>query len=301
MIEAKRVVKRFGFQKALDGVTLEIPNGSIYGLIGSNGAGKSTFLRLLSGVFKQERGGLTIDGEKIYENPKIKERCFTIADDQFSFPWSNSREMAEYYGMIYPSFDMERYHALMKQFGLSEKKRLRSMSKGMRRQSSMICGAASGADYLFYDEAFDGLDPSARQAAKKILIGDVAERGSTVVISSHNLPELEHLCDRIGLLHQGRLLMSSQMDEAKTTLQKLQYVCDRPEQEPKVLFGDMPLLRQESRGKLRTAVIRGDAKQILARVQQSGTIFYEQLPLTLEEMFIIEMEVNGYDPQTIGV
>ncbi len=301
MIEAKRLIKRYGLHKALDNVTFSVPDGSIYGLIGSNGAGKSTLLGILSGVLRQDRGSLSIDGEKVYEHPQVKEKCFTITDDPFYFGGSTPREMAEYYRGIYGRFDSERYKVLMKDFGLDEKQRLRTMSKGMRRQSSIICGVSSGAQYLFCDEAFDGLDPAARNAAKRLLIADAAERNSTVIISSHNLVELEQFCDNIGLLHQGRLLLSSELDAAKTTLQKVQYVCDAVEQEPDLLFRELPLLRQEKRGRLRTVILRSEADPVRAKIMQSGTVFYEILPLTLEEIFLVEMEVNGYDPQKFGL
>ncbi|MGN1014406.1 MAG: ABC transporter ATP-binding protein [Butyricicoccus sp.] len=301
MIEAKNIRKKFPGTVALERISLNIPSGSIYGLMGSNGAGKSTLMRIFSGVLRPDRGTITLDGEEIFEHISVKQRCFSISDDPYFFSGSTPREMMRFYQTVYPQFDTERCRALLQQFGLKENRRLRTFSKGMQRQVSIICAVSSGAEYLFCDEAFDGLDPVARQAIKTILIGDVADRKMTVVISSHNLQELENFCDCIGLLHRGTILFSCQMDDIKQEMQKVQYVADADSARPEALFRGMQIVRQDQRGRLCTVVVRGSGEEMIARMQQAHTVFYEPLPLSLEEIFIIETEENGYDPNEVGV
>ncbi len=301
MIEANKIRKKFGRTVALDRISLEVPSGSIYGLIGSNGAGKSTLLRMFSGILRPDRGLLTIDEKEVYEQPSVKQRCFTVSDEQHYFVGSTPREMMRFYQKLYPGFREERWHELMEQFHLSETTRLRSFSKGMQRQAALICGVSAGVDYLFCDEAFDGLDPSARQAIKSVLIGDVADRQMTVVITSHNLQELENFCDRIGVLHRGKLLFSRHLDDIKEQIQKIQYVGGERTPELEQLLLGFDLLKCESRGQLKTAVVRGGCREVDARMRTAEPIYYERIALTLEEIFLTEMEANGYDPSEIDV
>lgn len=300
MIEVTKVRKRFGRTIALNRISMEIPDGSIYGLIGANGAGKSTLMRMISGVLKPDRGTVRLDGETLFENTKQKRRCFTVSDEQYYFSGSTPREMMRYYAMLYPSFDIERCRALLSELRLEENVRLRSFSKGMRRQAYMAFAISAGTDYLFCDEAFDGLDPSSRQKIKRLLIGDVEERGMTVVLTSHNFQELENLVDCVGLLHSGALVFSRRVDEVRENLQKIQYVSETP-MEPKNLFPGLPVLKAESCGRLRTIVLRGTREQAEQCLKNVSMVYCEQLPLSLEEIFLTEMEVNGYESEEVGI
>ena len=214
MIRADNATKRFDDITAVDHICAEVQNASVYGLIGSNGAGKSTFLRMLAGILEPDEGEVWIDGEKVFENTAVKSRCFFISDEQFFFPNSTPQDMKNYYRRFYEKFDEQRYFKLMSAFGLDEMRKIRTFSKGMKKQVSVICGVCSGADYLFCDETFDGLDPVVRQAVKSLFAEDVAERGLTPVIASHNLRELEDICDHVGL-RRHPVLARSRRDEAR--------------------------------------------------------------------------------------
>lgn len=297
MICAQEVSKSFGGAAALDSVTAEIRTGSIYGLIGSNGAGKSTFLRILAGILKPDSGTVTIDDQEVFENPEIKQHCFMISDEQYFFSGCTPRDMKDYYKNIYPHFDEDRYRTLMKNFGLDERRKIRTFSKGMKKQVSVICAASSGADYLFCDETFDGLDPVARQAVKSIFAGDVAEFSATPVIASHNLRELEDFCDCIGLLHRGGILFSRDLDDMKLHIQKIQILPDKiPEK--KILEG-MEVLGIQHSGRMVTVTVRCSRQEAEEYMRAGEPLYYEILPLSLEEIFIVETEVNGYDAKKL--
>lgn len=297
MIRAQAVHKSFGSAPALDSVTAEIRTGSIYGLIGSNGAGKSTFLRILAGILKPDSGTVTIDDKDVFENPEIKRRCFMISDEQYFFSGCTPKEMKDYYKIIYPHFDEMRYRSLMNNFGLDERRKIRTFSKGMKKQVSVICAVSSGADYLFCDETFDGLDPVARQAVKSLFAGDVAEYCATPVIASHNLRELEDFCDCIGLLHRGGILFSRDLDDMKLNIQKVQLIGgDTPEQE---LLKELDIMDIQRSGRMSVLTVRGGREEIDAKFRAAQPIYYELLPLSLEEIFIAETEVNGYDARKL--
>ena len=300
MIEVKKVQKRFGRTVALNRISLEIPTGAVYGLIGANGAGKSTLMRTLSGVLKPDRGAVLLDGAPIYEKPAQKRRCFSVSDEQYSFSDSTPRSLMRYYAMLYPKFNTARYRELLAELGLGEHSRLRAMSKGMRRQVWMALAISAGTDCLLCDEAFDGLDPASRQTVKKAIIGEMSERSLTVVLTSHNLFELENLADHVGLLHNGALLFSSRVDEVRERLRKVQYVSEQPV-EPKDLFAGCRVLTEESRGRLRTVVVRGEKEQTNACLSRVPMVYCEDIPLSLEEIFLTEMEAKGYEPDQIGV
>ncbi len=297
MIRAQAVHKSFGKIPALDSVTAEIRTGSIYGLIGSNGAGKSTFLRILAGILKPDSGTVTIEDQEVFENTEIKRRCFMISDEQFFFSGCTPREMKDYYKIIYPHFNEDRYRSLMNNFGLDERRKIRTFSKGMKKQVSIICAISSGADYLFCDETFDGLDPVARQAVKSLFAGDVAEYCATPVIASHNLRELEDFCDCIGLLHRGGILFSRDLDEMKLNIQKVQFIPGEiPEQD---IARQLNVMDIQHSGRLSTVTVRGGRKEVDAVFCAAQPIYYEMLPLSLEEIFIAETEVNGYDARKL--
>lgn len=293
MIRTEKATKRFGTLLAVDHVDTEIHAGSVFGLIGSNGAGKSTFLRMLAGILAPDEGIVRIDEQEVYENEEIKKRCFYISDEQFFFPNSTPDDMKNYYKTFYPNFDEARYRMLMDGFGLDGNRKIRTFSKGMKKQVSVICGLSACTDYLFCDETFDGLDPVARQTIKGLFAGDVADRGLTPVIASHNLRELEDICDHVGLLHRGGILFSRDLDDMKLGLHKVQLILRQPpEGDP---FAGIEVLRREQRGSLYTITARGTREQLEERMTVLQPAFYEMLPLTLEEIFISETEVAGYD------
>jgi len=293
MIEALNLTKRFDDILAVDHINATIRDGSVFGLIGTNGAGKSTFLRMAAGVLKPDEGSVTIDGMQVFENETAKRKFFYISDDQYFFSNATPTDMLVYYRMVYPEFDTERFHKLMKSFDLDERRKINTFSKGMKKQVSVICGVCAKTDYLFCDETFDGLDPVMRQAVKSIFAGDMEERKLTPIIASHNLRELEDICDHVGLLHKGGILLSRDLDEMKMNIHKVQCVL-QPGMEPEDLVG-LEVLKTEHRGKLVTLTVRGDLSRVEYLMQAADPVFYETIPLSLEEIFISETEVVGYD------
>ena len=293
MIEAANLTKRFDDIVAVDHINATIRDGSVFGLIGTNGAGKSTFLRMAAGVLKPDEGRITIDGMNVFENEEAKRQFFYISDDQHFFSNSTPVDMMVYYQMVYPNFDEKRFHQLMKSFDLNEKRKISTFSKGMKKQVSVICGICAGTAYLFCDETFDGLDPVMRQAVKSLCASDMEERHLTPIIASHNLRELEDICDHVGLLHKGGILLSRDLDEMKMNIHKVQCVL-QADMEPEQIEG-LELLKVERRGKLLTLTVRGDLSRVEFCMQAVNPVFYETIPLSLEEIFISETEVVGYD------
>lgn len=293
MIEAINLTKRFDDIVAVDNINATIKDGSVFGLIGTNGAGKSTFLRMASGVLKPDGGQIMIDGIPVYENEAVKVRFFYISDEQYFFNNSTPKDMMIYYRNVYPKFDEIRFHNLMASFGLDEKRKINTFSKGMKKQVSVICGVCANTDYLFCDETFDGLDPVMRQAVKSIFANDMEERNLTPIIASHNLRELEDICDHVGLLHKGGILLSKDLDDMKTSIHKVQ--CVLPEgMEPEDLIA-LHVIKTEKRGRLCTLTVRGTASEVENVMEAVNPVFYEMIPLSLEEIFISETEVVGYD------
>ena len=297
MIEAVNLTKRFDNITAVDHINAVIKDGNVFGLIGTNGAGKSTFLRLVSGILKPEEGHVTIDHHEVFENPAVKARFFYISDEQYFFSNSTPKEMMEFYRKVYPKFDKERFHKLMANFGLDENRKIQTFSKGMKKQVSVICGVCAGTDYLLCDETFDGLDPVMRQAVKSIFAADMEDRGLTPIIASHNLRELEDICDHVGLLHKGGILLSKDLDDMKLNIHKIQCVL-KPGNGPEDLKG-LDIIRQEQRGSLLTLTVRGRREQVEETMRSCQPLFFECIPLSLEEIFISETEVAGYDIQKL--
>ena len=293
MISLKGATKRFGDILAIDSVSAEIKNGSVFGLIGTNGAGKSTFLRMVSGVIKPDEGEVSVDGGQVFENTAIKEKLFYISDEQYFFSNATPREMRDFYASRYPRFDKGRFDSMIKSFSLDPDRKIATFSKGMKKQVSVICAVSAMTDYILCDETFDGLDPVMRQAVKSIFAGDVAQRGLTPVIASHNLRELEDICDHIGLLHKGGILFTKDLEDMKLGLQKIQCV-PKGELTQERLAG-LDILTMEKRGSLYTITVRASRERANDVMMGLNTIFYELLPLTLEEIFISETEVAGYD------
>lgn len=294
MISIKGITKKFDDYTAVNQVDIDIREGMVFGLIGTNGAGKSTLLRMMCGVMKPDEGMITVDDMPVYDNPAAKEKIFFIADEPYFFPHGNAVDMEQYYSMVYKSFDKAEYYKLLQQFGLESKRKIATYSKGMKKQLAVILALASRTDYILCDETFDGLDPVMRQAVKSLLAKEMGERGLTPVIASHNLRELEDICDTVGLLHKGGVLLSKDLDEMKCGLQKIQCVFkDGAAYENALSIFD--IIKKEHRGSLYTLTVRGGRDEIAEKLNQIDTVFCEVLPLSLEEIFISETEVVGYD------
>lgn len=297
MIKASNVVKKFNNILAVDRVNATIKNGNVFGLIGTNGAGKSTFLRMASGILKPDSGSIKIDDEEVFDNIEIKKKFFYISDDQFFFSNATPEDMKNYYQSMYENFDIDRYKKLMNSFNLDEKRKIKTFSKGMRKQVSVICGLCARTDYLFCDETFDGLDPVVRQAVKSLFAQDIEERNLTPVIASHNLRELEDICDNIGLLHRGGMLLSKDLEELKLDIHKIQIVFK--DGINKDIFEKLDIMKTETRGSLNVLTIRGNREEINKYLESLQPIFFEMLPLSLEEIFIAETEGIGYDIKSL--
>lgn len=294
MIELKDLDKAFDDIHAVDHVSGSIREGMVFGLIGSNGAGKSTLLRMISGVIRPDGGTVLIDGNPVFENPEAKSLVCFLSDTPYYFPGADIRQMRDYYGMIYPAFNRKLFDSLTAKFRLDSGRKISSFSKGTRKQISILLGICAGTKYLLCDETFDGLDPVVRQAVKSLFAAEIMNRDFTPVISSHNLRELEDICDSIGLLHQGKLLLTQDLDQIKCSICKLQ--CVIPDLHRKQeLIRSLRILRMEQSGSLLTLTVRGERSEVLRLAQAQNPVFAEVLPLTLEEIFISETEVAGYD------
>ena len=298
MIEANNVTKRFGGLTAVDDVTLTIEEGKVFGLIGTNGAGKSTFLRMLSGILTPDTGSIEIDSMPVFENPQCKNNFFFISDEAYFFLNATPDEMERFYEKCYPSYNKARYEKLMGNFGLDRRRKISTFSKGMKKQLSIILGLAAMTKYIFCDETFDGLDPVMRQAVKSIFASDMSEREFTPVIASHNLRELEDICDTVGLLHKGGMLMSEDLDDVKGDVHKIQIVF-QDGFDPSTVTERLRILENEQRGSLHTYIIRGSESDIKGILREGNPVFMETLPLSLEEIFITSTGVEGYDIKKI--
>lgn len=293
MIVAQNLTKSFGDIKAVDNISAEIQKGSVYGLVGSNGAGKSTFLRMLSGIYLPDHGNITIEGRDPFYDTALKSKCFFISDEQYFFSNATPDDMKKYYKSLYPLFDERTYKNLCESFALPNGRHINTFSKGMKKQLSVILGVSSMTEYIFCDETFDGLDPVARQAVKGIFAATVAERGLTPVIASHNLRELEDICDHVGLLHRGGILFNRDLEDMKTGIHKIQ--CVLREAPDDNTFSALEVISKDTRGSLITIIARGAREDIERALSVLNPIFCELLPLSLEEIFITETEVKGYD------
>ena len=287
MLEAKNVVKSFDGFRALDGLTMTVPKGAVYGLVGPNGAGKSTIIRHLAGIYRQDSGEVLLDGQPVYEDPAVKQRMTVIGDDWYYFPQANIREMARFFAGLYPAFSWERYEKLKQVFPLDEKMMLRRMSKGMQKQAAFWLTVCCMPEYLILDEPVDGLDPVMRRQVWSLLLGDVAERGTTVLVSSHNLRELEDVCDHVGILNKGRVLLERSLSDLQDNTVKLQ-VAYQGVTEP-VLPAELNILHRSHVGRVYTYIVRGSREEILRRMQITDPVLLESIPLTLEEIFIYEL------------
>ena len=297
MLEAKHVVKTFDGFRALDGLTMTVPTGAVYGLVGPNGAGKSTIIRHLAGIYRQDSGEVLLDGQPVYEDPAVKRRMTVIGDDWYYFPQANIREMAHFFAGLYPAFSWERYEKLKQVFPLDEKMMLRRMSKGMQKQAAFWLTVCCMPEYLLLDEPVDGLDPVMRRQVWSLLLGDVAERGTTVLVSSHNLRELEDVCDHVGILDHGRVLLERSLSDLQDNTVKLQVAY--PGVTEPVLPAEMQILHRSHVGRVYTYIVRGSREDILRRMQITEPVLLESIPLTLEEIFIYELGGVDYAAKDI--
>ena len=288
MIEVCNVTKTFDGFKALDGLDMKVPTGAIYGLVGPNGAGKSTIIRHITGIYRPDEGNIFIDGKRVYENPEVKARIAAIPDDFYFFLSASTREMKNFYKGFYPNFDEKRYQALKDVFtSVNEKHPIRRLSKGMQKQAAFWLALSCKPDILVLDEPVDGLDPVMRRQVWSLLMNDVAEHNTTVLVSSHNLRELEDVCDHVGILSKGKVLIERSLSDLQDNLVKMQVVFQ--EKELPQLPADMEVLHASRVGRIHTLIIRGTPTDVTNRLAVYAPILMDALPLTLEEIFIYEL------------
>ena len=293
MIKVDRVSKKYDNDFVLNNLSFNIKDNCIYGLVGANGAGKSTLLRIIMGIFDANMGSVTIDGEEVSHNVKLKQKMVFIPDDLFFYPGYTLIDMAKYYQSMYDEFDMDYLRELANLLKLKENVKISNFSKGMKRQCALICAIATNADYMFFDETFDGLDPVIRNVMKKIIVKLMNKKKTTIVMTSHNLRELEDICDNLGLLYQGGILFESEIDTIKTNMYKVQISLkgdfDKDD------FSDIDLLSYKKNGSVATLIIKDVDNTSKKKLAKKNPIILDYLNLTLEEIFIYEMEAMGYE------
>ena len=291
MLEMKNVTKTFGTFKALDGLSLTVPQGAVYGLVGPNGAGKSTAIRHLTGVYRPDSGEITLEGLPIFENPSVKTTIGYIPDDIFYYPSATLEEMRKFYKGIYPKFDDALFERLQEIFNLPRKSSIRRFSKGMQKQAAFHLTLCCRPEVLILDEPVDGLDPVMRRQVMSLILADVAEHGTTVLISSHNLRELEDVCDHVGIMDHGKMLLERSLADMQGTTVKVQLVGDTPE--------GLEILHEAASGRLKTLVVRGDALTVTGKIAAGNPAYFDVLPLSLEEIFIYELGGVNYEVKNI--
>ena len=291
MIEGRSLVKRFDSFRALDGLNLSAPRGAVYGLVGPNGAGKSTFIRHLAGIYRQDEGELLVDGEPVYENPGVKEKIAYIPDDIFFYTQASIRDMARFAESLYPRFDRERYEKLSALFGLDEKRPMRKLSKGQQKQAAFQIAMAQRPELLVLDEPVDGLDPVMRRQIWSVLLSDVEQDGTTVLVSSHNLRELEDVCDHVGIMNHGRMMIERSLSDLQENLVKLQLAYPDGGSLPEGL----EIVHESATGRLRQLSLRGRAEELTEKIAATQPLFLDLVPLSLEEIFIYELGGADYE------
>ncbi len=290
MLEMKHVTKSFDGFKALDDLTLTVPKGAVYGLVGPNGAGKSTAIRHLTGIYRQDAGTVTLEGVPVYENPAVKSRMGYIPDEIFFFPSASLEEMRGFYKGMYPQFDQELFDQLQEIFQLPRRSPIRRFSKGMQKQAAFHLMLASRPDVMVLDEPVDGLDPVMRRQVWSLILSEVSQREATVLISSHNLRELEDVCDHVGIMDKGRMLLERSLAEMQGSTTKVQMVGQEPQ--------GLDILHRSQSGRLNTLIVRGDPQEIRRQIQEAGPVYFDILPLSLEEIFIYELGGVNYEVKT---
>ena len=296
MIEVRDAVKKFDGFAALDGANLLVPQGSVYGLVGPNGAGKSTLIRHLTGIYRQDGGTVRVDGQPVWENAPLKARIAAIPDDWYYFMQSTVRDMMRFYKGFYPSFSTERYEKLKEVFNIDEKRAIRRLSKGMQKQVAFWLALSCMPDYLILDEPVDGLDPVMRRQVWSLVMGDVAQRGTTVLVSSHNLRELEDVCDHVGIMDHGKVLLERSLAQLQDNMVKLQVVFQDGVNE---VPADLPVLHASKVGRIHTLIMRMNAEEATERLSAYNPLLVDAVPLTLEEIFIYELGGADYAVKNI--
>ena len=292
MIEVKQLCKSFDGCRALCGLDITVPDASVYGLVGPNGAGKSTLINHLAGILRQDSGEVLIDSQPVYENPEIKRRVAYIPDEIFYYPQATIDDMARFYRSVYPTFSDEKFRSLAPAFELDTNRVMRKLSKGMQKQAAFWIAMCCMPDYLILDEPVDGLDPVMRRQVWSLIMQDVAERGTTVLVSSHNLRELEDVCDHVGIMNKGKVLLERSLSELQENTVKMQIVF-RGEGAPELPAG-LNLLHESHLGRVFTIIFRGNTQQITERLAALDPVYMEAVPLTLEEIFIYELGGADY-------
>lgn len=295
MIEVKNLVKQFDGFRALDDLNMTVPDGAVYGLVGPNGAGKSTIIRHMTGIYRQDSGELLIDGAPVFENPALKSRIAYIPDDIFYFSNATIQETANFYRSVYPNFDNARFKKLGELLELDPKRQMRRLSKGMQKQAAFWINVSLHPDILILDEPVDGLDPVMRRQIWSIVMSDVAENGTTVLVSSHNLRELEDVCDHVGIMNKGKLMIERTLSDLQEGIVKIQLALPDGETLP----DGLEILHRASTGRLQTLIIHGSAAEIQARLVLCKPLFVDIVPLTLEEIFIYELGGADYEVKDI--
>lgn len=298
-LETSVLDKSFGRQKAVNNINLDVTPGTIHGLLGSNGAGKTTFMKLLAGIYKPDAGDVLYDGQKVFENPEVKNDVIFIHDVPYFFSGVSLDDMASFYKGMYSNWSGKRFAQLTDHFKLDPKKSLSQLSKGMKRQASFVLAFSSCPKVMLLDEPFDGLDPIIRHQVKNIMMQDIANHGMTVIASSHNLREMEDLCDSVSIMHHGELLFHRDLNEIKGTHCKLQMAFNTlPDQ---AFYESLGVVHHEVKGRIVTCIIKGDLENIEKKVTKYNPLMYDILPLTLEEIFTYEMGEKGYEISNIIV
>ena len=286
MLEVRNLTKTFGSFTALKELNMTIPKGAVYGLVGPNGAGKTTIIRHITGIYRPDSGGVTIDGQDIWENPEAKGKIGFIPDDLFFFNSASIEDMRKYYRGLYPRFDDELFEKIGQAFDLPRKSPIRKFSKGMKKQAAFWLTVSCRPELLVLDEPVDGLDPVMRRQIMGLILADVAEYGTTVLVSSHNLRELEDICDHVGIMDKGRMLLERSLEDMQGGTIKVQFVGETPE--------GLNILHRADTGRLKTLVLRSTAQEAEAVFSRADLTFYEVLPLSLEEIFIYELGGADY-------
>lgn len=295
MIEVRNVMKEFDGFRALDDMSMTVQTGSVYGLVGPNGAGKSTIIRHLTGIYRQDAGEITIDSAPVFENPEVKSRIAYIPDDIFYYANASIREMMDFYRSIYPHFDAERFKKLADVFGLDPKRQMRRLSKGMQKQAAFWIAVSLRPEILILDEPVDGLDPVMRRQIWSIIMADVAENGTTVLVSSHNLRELEDVCDSVGIMNKGKIMIERSLNELQENIVKIQLALPDGESLPEGL----DILHKSNTGRLQSLIMHGTQEELTEKLQSAHPLFIDAVPLTLEEIFIYELGGADYEVKDI--
>ncbi len=297
MIEVKKLVKTFGDFRALDGLDINVPSGAVYGLVGPNGAGKSTVIRHITGILKQDSGEVKVDGEDVFENNAVKARIAYIPDDVFYYTQASVNDMMKFYRDMYPKFDMERFSSLGKVFGIKTSSPVRKLSRGMQKQVAFWLALSMRPETVVLDEPVDGLDPVMRRQVWNVLLSDVAENGTTVLISSHNLRELEDVCDHVGIMNKGKMMIARNLADLQESLVKVQLALP----EGKSVPDGLDILHMSELGHLKTIIVRGSTDDVTGKLAAASPMFIDVLPLTLEEIFVYELGGAGYEVKDISI